>query len=92
MCVWCTYAGLTLELGWDMGGKRLETVKVSRVEEGGMADCCGMWEGDEVIRVNGRGVKEAGWVGTMSSLDGKKSHKVHTKNVLYCGIQNYLFL
>lgn len=45
---------------------------VSGVAEGGMADHCGVWEGDEVIRVNGRGVKEAGWVGTRSSLDGEK--------------------
>jgi hypothetical protein len=29
-----------------------------------------VWEGDEVTRVNGRSVREAGWVGTRSSLDG----------------------
>jgi hypothetical protein len=28
-----------------------------------------VWEGDEVTRVNGRSVREAGWVGTRSSLD-----------------------
>lgn len=64
--------GLILEPGWDAGGKRLETVMVSKVTEGGVADQCGVWEGDEVMRVNGRAVKDAGWVGTMSSLDGKK--------------------
>ena len=60
-----------LEPVWDAGGNRLETVLVSRVKEGGVADRCGVWEGDEVTRVNGRSVKEAGWVGTRSSLDGK---------------------
>ena len=45
---------------------------VSRVEEGGVADRCGVCEGDEVMRVNGRAVREVGWVGTRSSLDGKK--------------------
>ena len=44
---------------------------VSRVEEGGVADRCGVWEGDEVMSVNGRAVREAGWVGTRSALDGK---------------------
>ena len=45
---------------------------VSKVTEGGVADQCGVWEGDEVTRVNGRAVRDAGWVGTISSLDGKK--------------------
>ena len=63
-------SGLMLEPVWDAGGNRLETVLVSRVEEGGVADRCGVWEGDEVTKVNGKNVKEAGWVGTRSSLDG----------------------
>ena len=63
------WAGLMLEPVWDSGGNRLETVLVSRVEEGG-------WEGDEVTRVNGRGVREAGWVGTRSSLDGMSTTKL----------------
>ena len=46
---------------------------VSKVTEGGVADQCGVWEGDEVTRVNGRAVRDAGWVGTISSLDGKKN-------------------
>ena len=66
-----TYSGVILEPNWDSGGNRLETVMVSRVEEGGVADHCGVWEGDEVVRVNGRPVKEAGWVGTRSALDGE---------------------
>ena len=63
-------SGLILEPVWDSAGNRLETVIVSGVEEGGVADRCGVWEGDEVTRVNGRSVREAGWVGTRSSLDG----------------------
>ncbi|CAI7997324.1 T-lymphoma invasion and metastasis-inducing protein 1, partial [Geodia barretti] len=64
-----TAFGLMLEPVWDVGGNRLETVLVSRVEEGGVADRCGVWEGDEMARMNGRSVREAGWVGTRSSLD-----------------------
>ena len=66
-------ADLTLEPYWDSGGNRLETVVVGRVVEGGAADRCGVWEGDEVLRVNGRGVRDAGWVGTRSALDGEKT-------------------
>ena len=71
-----------LEPVWDTGGKRLEMVIVSRIEEGGVADRCGVWEGDEVMRVNGRPVREAGWVGTRSSLDGMP-------NQIYVKTQNF---
>ena len=66
-----------LEPVWDAGGNRLETVLVARVDEGGVADRCGVWEGDEVMSVNGRSVKETGWVGARSSLDGMCIHRAH---------------
>ena len=62
---------------------------VSRVEEGGVADRCGVWEGDEVMSVNGRAVREAGWVGTRSALDGKfeKITIFLVKKVLFSQLQ-----
>ena len=69
--------GLIPEPGWDAGGKRLETVMVSKVTEGGVADQCGVWEGDEVMRVNGRAARDT-W-GTLEKIDSGYYNEVYVR-------------
>ena len=64
-------SGLVLNPEWNGAGNGLETVVVDSVQEGGVADGCGVCGGDEVMSVNGRGVRELGWEGVEAALTGK---------------------